>query len=199
MTYVNAMMHFSQEVCNMNILHFWLPGVWPRLFSFIGPDRVLAKRHRLSVMLMAIIVPALFIQFGLSSPVTAKTMQRCHMCGMDASKSQTEFVVSLDDGSQEHTCCLHCVFLLQKFMKDRRMVKLETRDFSSGALIDAKQAFYLEGASLIPKGSMAPFILAFKEKESAEKFRLKHGGTVVNLDRAMEIVARFDKDVGPIK
>jgi len=121
------------------------------------------------------------------------------MCGMNAAASQTEFVLSFDDGSTEHTCCLHCVFLLQKLMKDRRVSAIRTRNFTSGALIEAKTALYLEGSSLIPRGSMAPFLLAFAERKQAEKYRAKYGGAIVGYDGAMALVEKFDAEVGPIR
>ncbi|GEM_PF-1577509 len=183
----------------MKKLRYYIPVVWQRCASFISSSCLCPERRQLSVVFLAFLVSSVLLQYGAFCPGFAKEGKRCHMCGMDAAKSQTEFVVSLDNGSQEHACCLHCVYLLQKFMKDRRMVRIETRDFSTGALIEAKQAFYLEGASLIPKGSMAPFLLAFLQKESAEKYRVKHGGNVVNFNRALEIVADFDNKVAPVK
>lgn len=148
---------------------------------------------------LACITLGLFLQLSFPSQGLAKGVLRCYLCGMDAAKSQTEFVVHFDDKSDEHTCCFHCLYLLKKFIKDRKVVRVETRDFSDGALADAKKAYFLEGSSLIPKGSMAPFLLAFKEKETAEKYRAKHGGTVVNFDRAWDIVVHFDEEVAPIK
>ena len=134
--------------------------------------------------------------FPAMAPVHAKVIHRCHMCGMDAAKSQTEFIASLSDGSEEHICCLHCVYLLQHFfMKDRTILKLETRDFKNGGLIPAAKAFYLEGSSVIPKDSMAPFLLAFAEKKTAEKYQKKYGGNIVDLAKATEIVALFDEDI----
>lgn len=135
------------------------------------------------------------LQFISFPAAHAKALQRCHMCGMDAAKSQTEFVVHFGDTRLEHTCCLHCVYLLQNFMKDHKVTKLETRDFSSGTLIDAGQAYYLEGSSLIPKGSMAPFLLAFSDKAIAEKYARKYKGSVVGFKEAMDIVAGFDAEI----
>lgn len=126
----------------------------------------------------------------------AKTAYRCHMCGMDAAKSQTEFVATLSDGSMEHTCCLHCVFLLEKFFsKGRKVLKLEVRDFKSGELTDAGRAFYLEGSSWTSRDSMAPFLPAFLDKTVAGKYQKKYGGNLVNFTEAMKIVSQFDEEV----
>lgn len=74
-------------------------------------------------------------------------------------------------------------------------MKLETRDYKNGILIDAGQARYLEGGPLIPKGSMAPFLLAFSQIEIAESYQRKHGGNIVDYHKAMEIVRQFDEEV----
>ncbi len=120
--------------------------------------------------------------------------QRCHMCGMDSAKSQTEFAVYADDGSMEYACCLHCVYLLEKFMEPRKFIRIETRDFTTGAFIDAKKAYYLAAGSLIPKGSMAPFLLAFSEEDPAKQFQKKYKGSILTFKEAMKITAKFDEE-----
>ena len=150
-----------------------------------------------SLSRLACLIFSACIQLGILSPLLAKAVNRCYMCGMDAAKSQTEFVVYFDDGAEEHTCCLHCVYLLQQVAHDRKISGLKTRDFSKGAFIEAKEACYLEGSALLPKGSMAPFLLAFLEKDAAEKYKKKYGGNVVGFTEAMAIVADFDKKVSP--
>lgn len=127
-------------------------------------------------------------------PALAANPDRCRMCGMDATKSQTEFVVHREGGGQERTCCLHCVHLLQKLSGGPAFARLETRDFATGGFVDATKAFYLEGATLRPKGSMAPFLLAFGSRPEAERYQQRYGGKVVDFAEAMKIVARFDEE-----
>jgi hypothetical protein len=115
---------------------------------------------------------------------------------MDAAKSQTEFIVRFDDGRAEHTCCLHCVFLLQSFMKDRKVAGISTRDYSTGELADARRASYVEGSRLVPKGSMAPFLLGFAERKTAAVHVARFGGRLVDFAGAMGLVERFDKESG---
>ncbi|MFA5117447.1 MAG: hypothetical protein WC695_01185 [Candidatus Omnitrophota bacterium] len=147
--------------------------------------------------MMKIACLILFVLAQLSAPHVsyAKVIQRCHMCGMDAAKSQTEFVVYLSDESTQHTCCMHCVYLLEKFIVPLKVVKMETRDFATGMLIDASKAYYLEASSLMPKGSMAPFLLAFLEEQAVQKFKKKYKGNILTFKEAMEAVARFDAEV----
>lgn len=132
--------------------------------------------------------------WGLAAPALAADVQRCRMCGMDASQSQTEFVVHHQDGAQERTCCLHCVYLLQRLSGGPPFSRLETRDFATGELIDATRAFYLEGSTRLPQGSMAPFLLAFASRAEAERHQQRFHGTVVDFEGAMRIVARFDEE-----
>lgn len=139
---------------------------------------------------------ALLVLFLLAcaSPTLAAAGPRCRMCGMDATKSQTEFVVHHQDGTQERTCCLHCVHLLQKLSGGPAFQALQTRDFATGAFVDATRAVYLEGSTLIPQGSMAPFLLAFGDRKEAERYQQRYRGTVLDFAQAMEVVARFDEE-----
>jgi hypothetical protein len=147
------------------------------------------------------ITPAflLFSFFLLLNPcyeLNAKAIERCHMCGMDASRSQTEFIADLSDGSREHACCLHCVYLLQSYFdKDRSVSGLQTKDFSTGEFIDAKTACYLYKGSIIPKGSMAPFFLAFSAKGTADKYKKKYGGQILDFAKAMDAVLQLDRAI----
>ena len=146
-------------------------------------------------MKIASVIVVLCMLFGGMSASFAASDHRCDMCGMDAAKSQTEFIVHWSDGKEGRTCCLHCLYLLQKTIKDTTMAKIETRDFAGGTLIYARQAYYLDGSSVIPKGSMAPFLPAFSEKKAADIYEKKYNGTVLTFKQAMESVARFDEEV----
>jgi hypothetical protein len=142
------------------------------------------------------LVLSVFLQISSLSPGYAKALQRCHMCGMNAAASQTEFVAHLSDGSVEQACCMHCVYLLQNyFLKSLAISTLETRDFSTGAQVEAQGAYYLEGSSVIPKGSMAPFLLAFSEQGTAERYRKKYGGHVIDFKKAMEAAGQLEREI----
>lgn len=159
------------------------------------PSNGAEKVRFAGIMRLTCLMACLYLQLGFLPLGYAKVIYRCHMCGMDAAKSQTEFIADLNDGGQEHMCCLHCVYLLGEFMPGRKITKLETRDFTTGGLTDAGRAYYLEQSSLIPKKSMAPFLLAFSGREVAEKYQKKYGGNIVDFTKAMKIVARFDEEV----
>ena len=151
--------------------------------------------HKLAVNILAVMFICMHIY---AAPLCyAAAGERCQMCGMDSSRSQTEYIVYWSNDRKETACSLHCVYLLQSFYsKDRSVAKLETRDFYSGEFIDAKKAFYLKGSSIIPKGSMAPFLPAFSDKERAQKYGSRYGGIALDYGKAMDIVKQFDDEVG---
>jgi len=145
-------------------------------------------------------VLSLCLQLSIFLSVSyAEISHHCRMCGMESAKSQTEFTLIWDDRSNDFACCLHCVYLLQNFKENNKVIKLETKDFSSGLFIDARKAYYLEGSSLYPKGSMAPFLLAFSTVEKAETYKRKYSGNIVDFSNAMDLVMRFDKEVAASK
>ncbi len=128
----------------------------------------------------------------LCGATLAEGVVRCRMCGMDANKSQTLFVLHYQDGAVERTCSLHCVVLLEKVGDKGPVATIETRDFATGKLCDAKEAVYLGGGTLIPKGSMAPFLAAFSNRVTADQFAAKFKGKVVDYAGALRAVAEFD-------
>jgi len=129
----------------------------------------------------------------LVSYVPAKAFERCIMCGMDAQKSETKFVIHVTEGSKDipsghySLCCLHCLVLLNNNLKGEKIDSILARDYNtitgdydSGKMIDAKKAYYLIESRLRPKGSMVPFMLIFSTMDSAEIFKKTYGGNILN-------------------
>jgi hypothetical protein len=129
----------------------------------------------------------------LVSYVPAKAFERCIMCGMDAQKSETKFVIHVTEGTKDipsghySLCCLHCLVLLNNNLKGGKIGSILaldyntiTGDYDSGEMIDAKKAHYLIESRLRPKGSMVPFMLIFSTMDSAEIFQKAYGGKILN-------------------
>ncbi len=129
----------------------------------------------------------------LVSYVPAKAFERCIMCGMDAQKSETKFVIHVTEGTKDipsghySLCCLHCLVLLNNNLKGEKIDSILARDYNtitgdydSGKMIDAKKAYYLIESRLRPKGSMVPFMLIFSTMDSAEIFKKTYGGNILN-------------------
>ena len=129
----------------------------------------------------------------LVSYVPVKAFERCIMCGMDAQKSETKFIIHVTEGTKNipsghySLCCLHCMVLLKANLKDGKIDTVLARDYNtitsdydSGEMIDAKKAYYLVESRLRPKGSMVPFMLIFSTLDSAEIFKKTYGGNILN-------------------
>ena len=110
----------------------------------------------------------------------------CQFCGMDAAKSQTDFILDLgNDAPPMHACSLNCVCRLMKKLGGavKRVMAL---DYRTQQYVPAKEAFYLKGSKRVPQGSMPPFVLTFGLREDAEKFRNKYDGRILTFEEAVK-------------
>ena len=134
----------------------------------------------------------------------ALAFERCIMCGMDAQKSETKFVVQVIEGTRDVThgkysfCCLHCLVLFKAWLKGGKIGSILVRDYNtvtpkydSGEMIDAKEAFYLVESGLRPKGSMVPFTAAFSSQEQAQKYRKVYGGKILNWEEVWRYTENY--------
>ena len=55
----------------------------------------------------------------------------------------------------------------------------------SNKLIDTKKAVYIEGSD-IPGVMSYTSRIAFKNREEAQEFQKKHGGTIISFDKALK-------------
>ena len=117
---------------------------------------------------------------GASTPASAgdaKHATICQLCGMDAAKSETEFILHLKEKPDMHACCINCARRIMNKLGPE-VTSVTTLDFRTRKHVPAPDALYLKGGQLIPKGSMMPFILAFGTREDAETFKAKYGGDI---------------------
>ncbi|OIP88297.1 MAG: hypothetical protein AUK24_08280 [Syntrophaceae bacterium CG2_30_49_12] len=152
-------------------------------------------RRILALTLCLILFPGFF----------ALASERCIMCGMDAAKSETKFVVQVATGTRDvppgrySFCCLHCLVLFKARLKGGKITSIMVRDYStvtekydSGEMIEAGKAFYLVEMGLRPKGSMVPFMLAFSHQETAERFKKAYGGRILNWEEVWKYTQACD-------
>lgn len=118
----------------------------------------------------------------------------CSVCKRVMHKVTT-YRISLGRGEVIEVCCPRCGLYLQQVQDD--IVKKEVADFSSGALLDAEKAYYVEGSSVhlccsdeaVQKDRSGmryertwdrclPSLIAFRTEEDAERFVQQHGGAV---------------------
>lgn len=112
--------------------------------------------------------------------------QKCEICNMDLNKYRsTMHIITLKDGSKKHLCGFADASRAIMKAGDENVVKVEAVDHSTGRIIDAQKASYVEGSKI--KGVMSPISrLAFEEKGSAQKFTEKEGGMIVSFDDALK-------------
>ncbi|MBU1054023.1 MAG: nitrous oxide reductase accessory protein NosL [Proteobacteria bacterium] len=137
----------------------------------------------MALIIVIILFPVIFVQAS----------ERCIMCGMDALKSETKFIIEITEGKKEISagkyslCCLHCLVILKARIPGGKIGSILARDYDtvtgqydSGKMIDAKNAFYLVESNARPKGSMVPFMLIFSSESTAEKYKKVYGGKIFN-------------------
>lgn len=118
---------------------------------------------------------------------TAGEREECRVCGMWIDQYQrTAAELVYKDGQKEHTCGVVCMFRILEDEGFEAFSAFTVRDFDSGAVVDAREAFYSIGSRVIP--DMIPNIIAFKDRASAEAFQAKEGGEVIDFERGLQII-----------
>ncbi len=125
--------------------------------------------------------------FFCFSGLNANAFEKCIMCGMDAEKSETKFVVQLNEGTSDilageySFCCLHCLVIFENRIGKGKVSSVLVRDYCKREdMIDAKKGFYLVESKLHPRGSMVPFMLIFSSEKDGEIFRAEFGGRILD-------------------
>jgi hypothetical protein len=101
-----------------------------------------------------------------------------------------EFVYRLR-GKTVCACCAHCGLLLFKELQCNEVQSCMTRDFISGNPINCFSAWYVIDSSAVP--CCSPSVIAFGNKEDAEKFEKGFGGKVFDFESAVQIVEELMK------
>lgn len=152
-------------------------------------------------------------------PSLAISAEICPICNMDASKSQTKYILTTEDGKKVPFCSARCAFI-HTFVNNKASFQttqirtdklydakgqplgiLQTVDFESKKMFNALKGYYVVGSDVIPKGSMEPYALGFSTLDRANKFWKKHdkpGVRVVNFESATHDVVDLLKAEGTI-
>lgn len=118
----------------------------------------------------------------------------CLVCERPLHKA-THYRLHLSRGGIVEVCCPRCGLHFQQGRND--VHKVEVADFGSGELLDARQAYYVEGSSVhvccfegdVQKDRSGvqyertwdrclPSLVAFKNQEKANQFMGEHGGVL---------------------
>ncbi|GBC77622.1 hypothetical protein HRbin08_01101 [bacterium HR08] len=118
----------------------------------------------------------------------------CRVCGRSVHPGQM-FVLHLDDGERERTCCPRCG-LHARLRAPERVRAAWATDFASGRQIEAERAVYVEGSEVMTCCRPAPLrepgvvyerhwdrclpsLIAFARESDARAFQAQHGGRVL--------------------
>ena len=106
---------------------------------------------------------------------------QCAMCGKPVSE-RTVFIVQLESGEQKRACCAHCGLMIQNHAKG--VQQSLTADYLRGHILSAGQAVYLLNSEMAV--CCMPSVLTFGSRQDAEKFQTGFGGTIANMQEAVE-------------
>ena len=112
----------------------------------------------------------------------------CQLCGMDAAKSETEFILRRKTEPELHACCVNCARRLMKKL-GAEVTGITALDYRTRKHVPASEAFYVRDSKRVPKGSMVPFVFAFEVRKDAEAFQARYGGAILGFE---EIVSQLE-------
>jgi DNA-directed RNA polymerase subunit RPC12/RpoP len=134
----------------------------------------------------------------------AQGKQVCAICQRPLHPAQVFLVISQKEG-ERRACCPRCGL---RFVIESNGKPSQATDLSSGQLIDAETAIYLEGSDLMQccasttmrtdSGMICemhydrcmPSLVAFANLQSARTYQQEHGGRLIDLAEARTRVAR---------
>ena len=114
------------------------------------------------------------------------------MCGMDLSKYlHVRFAIATADGKEKAYCGAQCGLVTTILMGADKVKSMWATDFITGKPVDAKKAWYVFKSSVIT--DMSPGLIAFEQKEHAEKFRKGFEGEVLDYENAIATLKNMKK------
>ena len=144
-------------------------------------------RYLVVPVIVALFAGAVYFLF-LGQPVV------CDHCGRPLHQ-ESLYRIHLRDGEVKQSCCPRCGLNFQQGRDD--VVFVEVADFRTSKILDATQAFYVEGSSVnmcyldtpvhrhiegtestLAWDRCMPGLLAFESREAAEDFRSEKGGLI---------------------
>jgi hypothetical protein len=141
----------------------------------------------------------LILALGIGGYVVVSRVLReraavCQVCSRPIHQGQM-FVLQMSDGERERTCCPRCG-LHARLRASERVRATWATDFSSGRLIEAERAVYVEGSDVMTCCRPVPLrepgivyerhwdrclpsLIAFERESDARVFQAEHGGRVL--------------------
>ncbi|MBE2199930.1 MAG: DeoR/GlpR transcriptional regulator [Anaerolinea sp.] len=116
-----------------------------------------------------------------TTPTTPDAAPHCLMCHKKT-RRQTQMILHLADGRQQHACCPHCG--LMSLLRGDLAVKMAlVTGFLYGRTLTAQSATYLIDPDIAI--CCTPTTLAFERREDAVRFQTGFGGQLHTLQSAI--------------
>lgn len=116
-----------------------------------------------------------------STPLSSDVAPHCLMCHKKP-RRQTQVILHLADGSQQHACCPHCG-LMSLSCSNLTVTMVLVTDFLYGRTLTAQSATYLIDPAITI--CCTPTTLAFECHEDALRFQTGFGGQIHTLQSAV--------------
>lgn len=127
---------------------------------------------------------------AVHAPLKAK--EKCSMCGMNLGEYlHVRFAIATDNGKEMAYCGVQCGLVTSILMGADNVKSMWATDFITGKPVNAKDAWYVFKSSVIT--DMSPGLVAFKEKEHAEKFQKGFGGDLLDYENAVATLKNLKK------
>ena len=171
----------------------------------MAPNPVPATRQRaVAIVGLTLVIAAGTVGYLVWTGRIASGSPYCDICGRELHPA-AGFTTVTADGAKHLACCPRCG--LRSVLNHGGQV-LEATDFAGGKRIPAASAIYLEGSDImkcckttgfradeamygeIQYDRCMPSLIAFSNREDAERVRREHGGNIITLEEARQSVAR---------
>lgn len=140
------------------------------------------------IFIIAVALGAMVLISIASLSCEAGQRAECAVCGMWIDLyMKTRHVVILKDDTEMPFCSISCA---ARFMREHEGETKEVKaaDYLTTELVDANEAFYLEGSDAPPvMGSTS--MIAFSSRMNARRFRMIHGGRIISFDNALKSIS----------
>lgn len=156
------------------------------------------KLVRVILVLTTLVVGASYLAIRSSRT----KVEICQICAREI-HSGFAYTIGLENGEVKVACCPRCGLRFQEG-SPKGVRSVWATDYVSGQVIEANQAYYVEGSDVHACCSLAPLkgaegevynlhwdrclpsLVAFKHREAARKFQAEHGGQILRYEQLIE-------------
>ena len=148
-----------------------------------------------------LIITGILFMIGMAATVASAAVSKveppdsCAVCGMSRPGfAKSRMLITYEDGSTFGTCSIACASG-ELAKKEKKITSVQTGDFTSDKLIDAKSAVWVINAK--KRGVMSPVAKwAFAGKTEADAYIKKNGGKLATWDEALAAACDEKKPEG---